>query len=288
MNTAPRQLARGIALAILLTLTHTASAFYDTTVGRWINLDPIGENGGENLYGFVGNRPVNSVDPLGLREEIEDTTWVNAPGLLHQREGKIIVMNGRAIYASYLNDVELAYVNAELNPSERNIDLLAAQMKKHHLTLDQVVRSVNDPVGESQRLLGVGVMGMGLNFSRQPTTSRCIVSSPSRSQIWWSSVRPAPTIGDILMPGGKALGQAGSQAAYRELPGGLSEAQALFARLTQGGKIIEKPTYKGIWVELPSGGGVGLRIEMTKSPGTAATIDVNISDVPIGKIKFNP
>jgi uncharacterized protein RhaS with RHS repeats len=33
---------------------------------RFINRDPIEEEGGLNLYGFVGNDPVNSFDELGL------------------------------------------------------------------------------------------------------------------------------------------------------------------------------------------------------------------------------
>ena len=33
--------------------------------GRWLNRDPLGEAGGLNLYGFVGNRGVNAVDPTG-------------------------------------------------------------------------------------------------------------------------------------------------------------------------------------------------------------------------------
>jgi hypothetical protein len=33
---------------------------------NWANPDPIGEVGGINLYGFVGNNPVNLVDPYGL------------------------------------------------------------------------------------------------------------------------------------------------------------------------------------------------------------------------------
>jgi len=32
----------------------------------WLSRDPIGENGGVNLYGYVGNRPTNSFDSLGL------------------------------------------------------------------------------------------------------------------------------------------------------------------------------------------------------------------------------
>jgi RHS repeat-associated protein len=40
--------------------------FYDPNLQRWLNSDPIGELGGINLYGFVGNDPLNGVDALGL------------------------------------------------------------------------------------------------------------------------------------------------------------------------------------------------------------------------------
>jgi hypothetical protein len=39
---------------------------YDPILMRWGTRDPIGEYGGVNLYGFVGNNPVNYADPLGL------------------------------------------------------------------------------------------------------------------------------------------------------------------------------------------------------------------------------
>ena len=41
--------------------------FYDPIWGRWINRDPIEEDGGLNLYAFVLNDPVNWIDLLGLR-----------------------------------------------------------------------------------------------------------------------------------------------------------------------------------------------------------------------------
>jgi len=39
--------------------------FYSPGLGRWINRDPIDEQGGLNLYGFVGNSPIGNVDPDG-------------------------------------------------------------------------------------------------------------------------------------------------------------------------------------------------------------------------------
>ncbi len=39
---------------------------YDPVVGRWPSRDPIGEPGGANLYGFVGNDGVNLLDYLGM------------------------------------------------------------------------------------------------------------------------------------------------------------------------------------------------------------------------------
>lgn len=40
--------------------------YYDPVTGRWASRDPIGERGGLNLYGFVGNDGVNWWDYLGL------------------------------------------------------------------------------------------------------------------------------------------------------------------------------------------------------------------------------
>ena len=46
--------------------------YYNPANGRFINEDPIGLNGGLNMYGFVENNPVNSIDPFGLDELTDD------------------------------------------------------------------------------------------------------------------------------------------------------------------------------------------------------------------------
>jgi RHS repeat-associated protein len=40
--------------------------YYNPSNGRFINEDPIGLDGGLNMYGFVFNNPVNWTDPFGL------------------------------------------------------------------------------------------------------------------------------------------------------------------------------------------------------------------------------
>ena len=40
--------------------------WYDPRLGRWMTRDPVEEEGGWNLYAFVGNTPSQSIDALGL------------------------------------------------------------------------------------------------------------------------------------------------------------------------------------------------------------------------------
>ena len=42
---------------------------YDPVHGAWLGRDPIGVDGGANLYAFCGNRPLDRVDNLGLEWE---------------------------------------------------------------------------------------------------------------------------------------------------------------------------------------------------------------------------
>lgn len=42
--------------------------YYNPQTGRWTSKDPVGEEGGTNLYGFVNNDPANKIDQLGMYE----------------------------------------------------------------------------------------------------------------------------------------------------------------------------------------------------------------------------
>ncbi|OGV50766.1 MAG: hypothetical protein A2X49_12170 [Lentisphaerae bacterium GWF2_52_8] len=46
--------------------------YYDAATCKWLNRDPLEEEGGYNLYAFVNNDPVNGIDYLGMEATEED------------------------------------------------------------------------------------------------------------------------------------------------------------------------------------------------------------------------
>ena len=49
-----------IALCLVLFTAVPSQAFYNPSTGRWLNRDPIEEDGGDNLYIICDNDSVNS------------------------------------------------------------------------------------------------------------------------------------------------------------------------------------------------------------------------------------
>ncbi len=46
-------------------LVYFGYRFYIPSLGRWLNRDPLQEQGGINLYGYVNGDPLGYVDPDG-------------------------------------------------------------------------------------------------------------------------------------------------------------------------------------------------------------------------------
>jgi hypothetical protein len=53
------------AVALVMFARTSASGFYDPGLQRWINRDPIAEQGGINLFAFAGNNSITKADKYG-------------------------------------------------------------------------------------------------------------------------------------------------------------------------------------------------------------------------------
>jgi RHS repeat-associated protein len=77
--------------------------YYDPVTGRWPSRDPIGENGGLNLYAFVGNDPIGDVDVLGLIV-LEFNAFI--PGRLGKKVNGVLEIGGQAIGGTWAQEPE--------------------------------------------------------------------------------------------------------------------------------------------------------------------------------------
>jgi len=44
-------------------LYYARARYYDSRLGRFLSADPLGQGPGLNLYAYVGNDPINNVNP---------------------------------------------------------------------------------------------------------------------------------------------------------------------------------------------------------------------------------
>ncbi len=51
-------------------LLYYGRRYLNTSTGGWLSRDPMGEQGGANLYGFVRNDPIQFIDPFGLKWKV--------------------------------------------------------------------------------------------------------------------------------------------------------------------------------------------------------------------------
>lgn len=112
---------------------------YDPNLGRWLSRDPIEEMGGMNLYGYVGNNPVNLIDSSGLDNPAK--VWAI------QEAGKRVAEEGQKSIDQQILDLQIRYANERLKiekyirpgPSqEKKLRELTEKYNTQYRTLDTI------------------------------------------------------------------------------------------------------------------------------------------------------
>lgn len=147
--------------------------FYDPVTGRWPSRDPIGEEGGENLYEFINNSSLDYFDYLGLAKH----HWLIQDGVSGKLWFKSLCgkdFNIDKFTTEYDPDTH-KYIHGELSYNKKNNDLMASGldccdilslitefMKLIHAHL--LGRNMNSPNGEADPSMPrlVGFHGQGI------------------------------------------------------------------------------------------------------------------------------
>ena len=139
-----KHLRQALFALILVLFASKTFAIYDPQVGRWTSRDPIGEDGGVNLYAYVENNPLNRIDPLGL-------AWELVHGDISQHPFTTI-SDGNGHLVPYIRgaDTMNLYVKNSIDIHE-GVHILEAMKESPNLAKDQpagLLLSNDDPAAK--------------------------------------------------------------------------------------------------------------------------------------------
>lgn len=124
---------------------------YNSGLGRWISSDPIAEDGGINLYGYVGNDPMQKIDKTG------EFPWLVAIGV-----GYLVYKVGSAFW-------QLAKASDSADREwQRKRDAMDGWSPKNNCPVDPLLTKP-DPIDDVAHGIGKGVESMpGTSLKGRP------------------------------------------------------------------------------------------------------------------------
>jgi RHS repeat-associated protein len=140
-----RYMFQGREYSTVTGLYNFRARWYAPTLGRWLSKDPIGLEGGLNLYVFCGNCPVMFRDPWSLDIAIIH----NGPTKGNPIGHVAVAITGNGVW-SYANDTKegsslTSYLNRELNRRNTKVFVIKTTSEEDMNVLKAVKASMKKP-----------------------------------------------------------------------------------------------------------------------------------------------
>jgi RHS repeat-associated protein len=142
----------GPAQGDVVGLSYVRGRWYDPQPGRFIQEDPLGVDGGVNVYLYAGDDPINGFDPSGMDAGITCRTeynygWVN--GMARGVSPKLICESSGGSYSGANDDSGMEQIGGGGGPPNQPV--------KKADPADDAKRSVAHCLGETAKDNGVAV-----------------------------------------------------------------------------------------------------------------------------------
>jgi RHS repeat-associated protein len=139
--------------------------FYDPSSQRWPNRDPLGEEGGLNLYAYVDNDPIDWIDPFGLQGADSVSSSVGRSGgvaeeylkelALDQARRRIACQRAKQCLddvAKKVKDIKKALDKKHLNAAKKELDGKVVARKADGTPFDHVTEVRNAQQGIANQI----------------------------------------------------------------------------------------------------------------------------------------
>jgi RHS repeat-associated protein len=139
-------------------LVYYGYRYYSPSLGRWINRDPIEEEGGQNLYAFVGNGTPNTTDSLGAWQTMGHNKILDNAfkGWLPKWLIKIFRKASRYVDSARFQTQEFCYMHAMCRKEQKEPE---ARQASAVFVLNQFFAALD----EGRTYEGYFALGMGMH-----------------------------------------------------------------------------------------------------------------------------
>lgn len=152
-------------------LAYYGYRYYDPRGGRFVGRDPVGEEGGLNLYGFVANDPINRVDLLGMIWQDTITLppvraeggWFGDPNSISIRNPRGMTLStdnlNESLSRSRRRVIELVDKNIQKSIASNKKDI-QTKIEEYNKCVQAAIDSFRQKVhqtGENYRKIGDGI-----------------------------------------------------------------------------------------------------------------------------------